>query len=287
MNICIYDIGDARNDEDISFSQIIQDISSDSDYAETPISNEYIDNVLEQSEDSPVRKKFSRTNEINSLKASEWLKNLKHGDDTALNPEPRQSSQLSINSETNSEKSLGNQIEIDLDDKPTTEIWDSSKKKKTKRGGLAEKWEEMIKNEISDRALKEHFKGKDCAVGMSFGMNSATLNAKIINYEKGLDQIIRFRCQKKENQAGQSNYRNFPSVTEIFELLLNKHETCDIDLSRGVKEIELKKPFVQVNICDYDENRKNEAITVITNPSFVNNDRNIISSIITLFFDWI
>ena len=269
MNICIYDIGDARNDEDISFSQIIQDISSDSDYAETPISNEYIDNVLEQSEDSPVRKKFSRTNEINSLKASEWLKNLKHGDDTALNPEPRQSSQLSINSETNSEKSLGNQIEIDLDDKPTTEIWDSSKKKKTKRGGLAEKWEEMIKNEISDRALKEHFKGKDCAVGMSFGMNSATLNAKIINFEKGFDQIIRFRCQKNENQEGQSNYRSFPSVTEIFELLLNKHETCDIDLSRGVKEIELKKPFVQVNICDYDENRKNEAITVITNPSFV------------------
>jgi len=120
--------GDARNDEDISFSQIIQDISSDSDYAETPISNEYIDNVLEQREDSPVRKKFSRTNEINSLKASEWLKNLKHGDDTALNPEPRQSSQLSINSETNSEKKLSKQIEIDLDDKPTTEIWDSSKK---------------------------------------------------------------------------------------------------------------------------------------------------------------
>merc|ERR1719361_3043516 len=85
-----------------------------------------------------------------------------------------------------------------------------------------------------------------------------------------LDQIIRFRCQKNENQAGQSNYRSFPSVTEVFELLLNKHETCDMDLSRGAKEIELKKPFVQVNICDYDENRKNEAITVITNPSFVN-----------------
>ena len=269
MNICIYDIGDARNDEDISCSQIIQDISSDSDYAETPISNEYIDNALEQSEDSPGRKKLSHTNEIKSLKASEWLKNLKHGGDTTLKRESRESSQLSINSETNSEKSIGNQFEIDLDDKPTTEIWDSSKKKKTKRGGLAEKWEEMIKNEISDRALKEHFKGKDCAVGMSFSMNSATLNAKIINYEKGLDQIIRFRCQKNENQAGQSNYRSFPSVTEISELLLNKHETCDMDLSRGVKEIELKKPFVQVNICDYDENRKNEAITVITNPSFV------------------
>ena len=58
-------------------------------------------------------------------------------------------------------------------------------------------------------------------------------------------------------------------MTEESILLLNKHETCDMDLSRGVKEIELKKPFVQVNICDYDENRKNQAITVITNPLFV------------------
>ena len=270
MNIC-YVIGDARLEEDISCSQIIQDISSDSDYAETPISNEYIDNVLQQSQDSPDRKRISRTNEIKSLKASEWLKNLKHSGDTTLKRESRESSQLSINSETNSEKSIGNQLEIDVEDKPRTELWDSSKKKKTKRGGLAEKWEEMIKNETSDRALKEHFKGKDCAVGMSLSMNSsATLHAKIINYEKGFDQIIRFRCQKNENQAGQSNYRSFPSVTEIFELLLNKHETCDIDLSTGVKEIELKKPFVQVNICDYDESRKNEAITVITNPSFIN-----------------
>ena len=74
---------------------------------------------------------FCITNEIKSLKASEWLKNLKHGGDTTLKRESRESSQLSINSETNSEKSIGIQFEIDVEDNPRTELWDSSKKKKS------------------------------------------------------------------------------------------------------------------------------------------------------------
>ena len=148
-------------------------------------------------------------------------------------------------------------------------MWDSSKKRKTRKGGLAEKWEEMLKNESSDRALKEHFKEKDGILGMAFGSDIVPLTGTIINYEIGLDNLVRFRCQRDIGDTKYGVNRIFTSITTIFEVLLNKDEIAGIDFNGTLSKIELNKPFVEININDYYMDRQNETLTLITNPSIV------------------
>jgi hypothetical protein len=203
------------------------------------------------------------------LKGSEWLKNLENHSNPGSKCASRESTQISMNSESPSESGPGNLEDTFKQDKRKSEMWDSSKKRKTKKGGLAEKWEEMLKNESSDRALKEHFKEKDGIMGIAFGSDLVPLIGTIINYEIGLDNLVRFRCHRDIGDAKYSVNRIFTSITTIFEVLLNKDEIDGIDFSETLSKIELNKPFVEVNINDYYADRQNETLTLITNPSIV------------------
>ena len=172
---------------------------------------------------------------------------------------------MSIHSASNSESGICNYEEAPFENR-RAELWDSSKKKKVKRGGLAEKWEEMIKNESSDRALKEHFKDKDSSMVSTFAHNLLLLKGTVLEYEKGLDDLIRLRCKKVDMD---NNCQSFSSVSEIFEVILNKTEKSEFNLPCDIKGIKLQKPFVEVQIHDYHPLRKNEILTVISNPSHV------------------
>ena len=176
----------------------------------------------------------------------------------------RESTQVSIHSESASEGGVSNHDEA-IQDNRRSELWDSSKKKKVKRGGLAEKWEEMIKNESSDRALKEHFKEKDSIMGANFANELQYLVGTVLEYEIGFDGLIRLRCKKQDSHEVQS----FSTISQTYEVILNKDESNEIDVSQSINSIQLHRPFVEVQLLDYKTNRKNETLTVISNPSLV------------------
>ena len=203
--------------------------------------------------------------EPNKLRGSEWLKFLENH--SASNPASRESTQISTTSESPPESIEGNVDEMIDGEKSKFEIWDSAKKRKTRKGGLAEKWEDMIKNEYSDRALKEHFKGKESIMGISFSSDLAPLTAKILNFEIGLDNLIRFRCVRDTIAPNDCSNRIFASVSNIFEVVLNKDELNCENFASTVKTIELHKPFVEVDLNDYYQGRETKPLTVITNPS--------------------
>ena len=201
---------------------------------------------------------------LSPLRGSEWLKNIEaHG--SGVKCISRESTQLSIHSESPSESGLSNVDEACQDNK-MLELWDSSKKKKVKRGGLAEKMEEMIKNESSDRALKEHFREKDSVMDSTFATDLVPLKGEVLEIEIGIDDLMRLRCKKDNASNGGKPYSN---ISQIFEVILNKDEISGKDRTCDIKSIQLQRPFVEVQLNDYHPNRKNETLTVITNPCIV------------------
>ena len=257
-----------RVTDNISFSQNIDSVSSDSDNEDLQVQKECNVEVFPHNPDcSQAQYDLSQSN--NTIRGTEWLKKLESRSNAGSKCPSRESSQISTTSESPSENVFDN-LDLNRDDTRKREIWDSSKKRKAKKGGVAEKWEDMIKNELSDRALKEHFKEKDSVMGISFNGDLVPLSATIINYEIGFDSLVRFRCRRDTSGRAQGTNRLFASVSEIFEVILNKDELNGIDVSRAIHKIELRKPFVEVQINDYWDNRHMKPLTVITNPSVVN-----------------
>jgi len=254
--------GISSNNELVSCSQDIDQISSDAEDDDLPNFNPTQDPSIH------TRKKCNQrglnvAGESNSLKGTEWLKNIEEFESEVKCPS-RESTQVSIHSESASEGGVSNHDEA-IQDNRRSELWDSSKKKKVKRGGLAEKWEEMIKNESSDRALKEHFKEKDSIMGANFANELQYLVGTVLEYEIGFDGLIRLRCKKQDSHELQS----FSTISQTYEVILNKDESNEIDVSQSINSIQLHRPFVEVQLLDYKTNRKNETLTVISNPSLV------------------
>ena len=253
-------------------SQEIDDVSSDSENGVNDEAGTYV-SQMEYIEDTPSEENLEREdyndiphNTSNTLKGSEWLKNLKVVSNPLSNQGSPKSTQISTTSDCISEGGAGNSSNPLQDENRRIEIWDSSKKKrKTKKGGLVDNFEEIVKNESSDRILREHLKEKEGMIGMTLSKDSVTLRAKILNYEIGPDSLVRFRCCR-DLSIDDCNKRGFPSVSSTFEVILNKGELTDVNFSTSLSKIELYQPFIKVQLKDYYCKEQNEVLTVITNP---------------------
>ena len=256
-------------------SQEIDDVSSDSENgvngeAGTYISQiEYIEDTL--SEENLEREDNNDTprNTSNNLKGSEWLKNFELINNPLSSQGSPKSTQISTTSDCISEGGVGNSSDPLPDENRRIEIWDSTKKKrKTKKGGLVDNFEDIIKNESSDRILKEHLKEKEGMIGMTLSKDSVPLSAQILNHEIGPDSLVRVRCCR-DLSLEHCNKRSFPSVSSTFEVILNKGELADMNFSTSLSKIRIYQPFIQVHLKDYYCKEQNEVLTVITNPSKV------------------
>ena len=245
--------------ESVPCSQNIDQISSDPEDDNMRSFDQSLDGYVDEKQNDSV--KGPNGPQGTSLKGSEWLKSIEEHEsgDKCIS---RDSTQVSIHSESPSESGLSNVDETCQDNK-MQDLWDSSKKKKVKRGGLAEKWEEMIKNESSDRALKQHFREKDSVMRTAFANELVPLNGEVLEIEIGVDDLIRLRCRK---DVACDDCPSFSNISQIYEVVLNKDEISEINLSCDIKSIQLQRPFVEVQLNDYHLNRKNVTLTVITNP---------------------
>ena len=220
---------------------------------------------------------------INSpLRGSEWLKNLEKAKVHALKASSiegsRESTQISSTSETSEIGLVPNDVNLD-DTRMVANFWDSSKKRrKAKKSGFAERWEQMLKNESSDRTLKEHLKEQEGLLGVGTSNDIVPLTARIVNYEVGMDDLVRFRCQRTSRlfEEGDCVTKSVPtSVSSTFEVLLNKDDEIQrtIDTCSNIESIKIYRPFVEVSLNDYAKNdipsSAQMMITLITNPSRV------------------